>query len=185
MNSRETAPRFHCLMGDFRRKATAMKIEWIPDLKLPDNFISEMQFAANKSCEFEGISVPCSVCVRLCSDDAIQEINRQYRGIDKSTDVLSFPAVSYPPGRTAGTCQNLLREEYDDDTRCCFLGDIIISVPHLYTQAEAYGHSPLREAAYLLVHGICHLMGYDHINADDKQKMRIREEQILSNLDQI
>ena len=70
--------------------------------------------------------------------------------------------------------------EYDDDSESCFLGDIFISVRHIYSQSEEYGHSVFREAAYLLVHGLCHLMGYDHIEPDDKKKMRQKEEEILS-----
>ena len=74
---------------------------------------------------------------------------------------------------------NLLKQEYDDETESCFLGDLFISVPHVFSQAEEYGHTPLREAVYLLVHGICHLMGYDHINPKDKERMRAMEEKIL------
>ena len=66
--------------------------------------------------------------------------------------------------------------------KACFLGDIIISVPHIYAQAQEYGHSPEREASYLLVHGICHLMGYDHMNDTDRQKMRAMEERVLSSI---
>ena len=70
--------------------------------------------------------------------------------------------------------------EFDDESDSCFLGDIIISVPHLLSQAQEYGHSVEREAAYLLVHGICHLMGYDHIEEADREKMRQLEEKILA-----
>ena len=70
--------------------------------------------------------------------------------------------------------------EYDDETGACFLGDIVIAVPHVFSQAEEYGHSAEREACYLLIHGICHLMGYDHMEEADKKKMRSLEEKILS-----
>jgi cytidine deaminase len=139
-----------------------------------------MQEAAGISLEAEGVHLPCSVTVCLCDDPYIAEINRQYRQIDRSTDVLSFPSVSYPEGKTAGECETLLRQEYDDGTGACFLGDLFISVPHMKAQAKEYGHSELREAVYLTVHGLCHLMGYDHIEPRDKEKMRKMEEKILN-----
>jgi len=157
-----------------------MKIEWIRDMDLPGEILDCMQQAADRSTICEGVSMPCSVTVRLCSDEDILEINSRFRGISRSTDVLSFPAVSYPAGKTAGSCPGLLRAEYDDEYCSCFLGDIVISVPHIYAQAQEYGHPPLREASYLLVHGLCHLMGYDHMEENDKHKMRTLEEKILS-----
>ena len=156
-----------------------MNIEWIIDEYLPDEILRKMETVSSRCALCEGISIPCSVTVRLCNDEEIEKINNEYRNINKSTDVLSFPTVAFPSGMTAGTCENLLKMEYDDENGCCFLGDIIISVPHLYKQADEYNHSVLREATYLLVHGICHLMGYDHIVKEDKKKMRAMEEKIL------
>ena len=157
-----------------------MNIEWLIDLNMPQDILNKMETAATCCQICEGISVPCSITVRLCSDETIEQINHEYRSISKSTDVLSFPSVSYSTGLTAGACEKLLKKEYDDETGCCFLGDIIISVPHLYKQAKDFNHSVEREAAYLLVHGICHLMGYDHISENDKTVMRAMEEKILS-----
>ena len=163
-----------------RARCAAVKIEWLRDSDLPENILQQMQLAADRSTLCEGISVPCSVSVRLCSDEAIREINALHRGIDNSTDVLSFPSVSYPKGKTAGACEKALLMEYDDETDTCFLGDIVIAVPHIYSQAEEYGHSVEREACYLLIHGICHLMGYDHMEESEKAVMRAMEERILS-----
>ena len=156
-----------------------MQIEWKTLSPLDQSILCKMQQAADISLKCEGVNDACSISVCLCDDEYIAEINRQYRNTDRSTDVLSFPSVTYPAGKTAGKCQNLLKQEYDDETECCFLGDLFISVPHVYSQAEEYGHSPLREAVYLLVHGICHLMGYDHIEQADKERMREMEEKIL------
>lgn len=122
----------------------------------------------------------CSIHVCLCDDEMIAGINGEYRGIPSSTDVLSFPSVDYPAGQTAGNSEQLIRKEYDDQSGACFLGDIFISVPHMRKQAAEYGHTELREACYLLIHGICHLMGYDHIQPEDKERMRKMEEKILS-----
>ena len=160
-----------------------MLIEWNNLCPIDQRILPRMQEAADLCLSFEHINVPCSVSVCLCDDDYIENINYKYREINHSTDVLSFPSINYPPGCTASDCENLLRQEYDDETGSCFLGDLFISVPHVALQAKEYGHSELREAVYLLVHGICHLMGYDHIIPSDKEKMRKMEEKILSAAD--
>ena len=159
-----------------------MKIDWEIRTRPDDAAAARMQAAAEAALQAEGIRLPCSVHVCLCDDPAIAQINRDYRGIDASTDVLSFPSISWPAGQTAGRCERKLRQEYDDETGACFLGDIFISVPHMVSQAEEYGHSVTREGCYLLVHGLCHLMGYDHIEERDRAKMREIEEKILSSL---
>ena len=159
-----------------------MIINWDVRYPLDSHILSLMQDAADCCSACEKMSVSCSVSVCLCDDAYIRDMNHTYRKIDKSTDVLSFPTVAYPPEKTAGECPELIRKEFDDETGTCFLGDIIISVPHILAQAHEYGHSELREAVYLLVHGICHLMGYDHISDHDKERMRIMEEKILSSI---
>ena len=88
-----------------------MIIEWFTDETLPQDILKKMEKAASRCLVYEGISLPCSVTVRLCDDDAIERINSEYRGIRKSTDVLSFPTVSYPSGSTAGHCENLLKRD--------------------------------------------------------------------------
>ena len=106
-----------------------MKTEWIIDEFLPEEIRLKMEKAAERCPVCEGIRVPCSINVRLCSVETIEAINLSCRKIDKSTDVLSFPTISYPEGVTAGKCEKLLKREYDDESGCCFLGDIVISVP--------------------------------------------------------
>lgn len=157
-----------------------MLIDWNILCPPEGEILPRMQQAADLSTVCEGIGLPCAVSVCLCGDEKIAEINKTYRNIDRATDVLSFPSVSYPEGKTAGACPALLKQEYDDETGACFLGDLFISVPHIRAQAKEYGHSEMREAVYLLVHGICHLMGYDHIKEEDRRKMREMEEKILS-----
>lgn len=157
-----------------------MKIIWQNDAAPEPGLLSAMQTAADCAALTEGIRRPCAVCVRLCGDEAIHALNRSHRGVDRVTDVLSFPLAAYPPGVTAGRAEEILRDLYDDDADACMLGDLVICVPQLHRQAEEYGHSPAREAAYLLVHGLCHLFGYDHIDPDDQRRMRAMEEKILS-----
>ena len=109
-------------------------------------------------------------------------MNAAYRALDSSTDVLSFPSVRWPKGITAGAKPERLRREYDEVMQACFLGDVIISMDHLRAQAKEYGHSEAREAVYLLVHSLCHLMGYDHMEEEEKKIMRAREEEILTSI---
>ena len=154
-------------------------IDWDIRSPLNDLILNRMQQAADLSLVCERVRVRCAISVCLCDDHDIGEINRKYRNVDRPTDVLSFPTVSYPAEKTAGNCEALLKQEYDDETDACFLGSIFISVPHAEAQAAEYGHSLLRETVYLLVHGICHLMGYDHILTKDREKMRTMEETIL------
>ena len=157
---------------------------WQIDTEVAPSWLSLMQTAADCALLTEGVTRECAVSIRLCDDDAIHEINREYRDVDRATDVLSFPTVNYPAGMTAGQADKYLRRELDDELNACMLGDLILSVPHVLAQAEEYGHSPERECAYLLVHGLCHLMGYDHIEEDDKRKMRAMEEKILAAIGQ-
>lgn len=161
-----------------------MILEWSVDEGInPDPvLISQMQTAADYALIAEGIHAACFAGVRLCDDRSICEINSRERNVNQATDVLSFPSVRFPSGKTAHECENLLRQAYDDEQNACFLGDIIISIPRAQSQAMEYGHSAAREAAYLLVHGLCHLFGYDHIEEKDKSKMRKKEEEILASV---
>ncbi|MBR6766249.1 MAG: rRNA maturation RNase YbeY [Clostridia bacterium] len=113
------------------------------------------------------------VTVTLTDDDTIHEINREHRGVDSATDVLSFPLWNRREGEAP-----FVNPETDN----VMLGDIIISIPHVKAQAEEYGHSERREAAYLCIHGILHLLGYDHMTEEDKKEMRFMEEKLLKEM---
>ena len=127
----------------------------------------------------EGVNQPLGVHLILTDDEDIHQINAEYRGIDRATDVLSFPSVNYPKGKTARNCEKRLRAEYDPEMKACMLGDIIISWEHAVQQAREYGHSVNRELCYLFAHGLFHLMGYDHMEPDEQKEMRAMEEQAL------
>ena len=159
-----------------------MKLEWQVDYPVLPALLSRMQLAADRAGEVEGLNFPCCASVRLCGGTEIRALNASHRGLDQETDVLSFPAVSWPDGLTAGQAPHRLRQAYDADEKACFLGDIVISVPRLQDQAMEYGHSEDREGAYLLVHALLHLMGYDHINEEEKKQMREQEEKVLSSI---
>ena len=157
-----------------------MRLDWNLEVPVEPGLISLMQVAADQAALSEGLELPCSAAVRFCGDHEIQELNARHRGIDRATDVLSFPAISWRKGITAGKDPARLRSGYDPEEGCCFLGDVVISLDHLKAQAMEFGHSQAREAAYLLVHSLCHLMGYDHMEEEEKRVMREKEEEILN-----
>ncbi len=126
----------------------------------------------------EGVDVACEVNVRLTDDREIRAVNRRMRGVDAATDVLSFPMFPLSPGEKPPA------EEADPATGLVPLGDMMISWPHVVAQAQEYGHSQRRELAYLTVHSVLHLLGYDHLDeGPQKARMRAREEAILAELD--
>lgn len=118
--------------------------------------------------EQEGLPDSLVIGLTFCDDDAIRAINAEYRGIDRATDVLSFPLYE----------RDDEIELFDDELSP--FGDIVLSVPHAIAQAEEYGHSVEREVCYLVVHGLMHLAGYDHIEPEDKSEMRAEEEALLN-----
>lgn len=125
----------------------------------------------------EGVDFPCEVDVLVTGDAEIRELNREARQVDKSTDVLSFPAFDLKPGELPGP------EDADPGTGLVPLGDMMISMEHVAAQAKEYGHSIRRELAYLTVHSTLHLLGYDHVDEGPmKRQMRAREEAILGEL---
>jgi len=125
----------------------------------------------------QGVDFPCEVDVRLTSDEIIHGINREQRGVDRPTDVLSFPMFELTPGRLPA------REDADPGSGLVPLGDMVISMERVRSQAKEYGHSNRRELAYLTVHSVLHLLGYDHMDeGPQKAQMRSREEIIMGEL---
>ncbi len=126
----------------------------------------------------EEVMIPCEVDVLLTDDEGIREINRDMRGIDAPTDVLSFPAFSYVPGEPPAD-----DADADPMTGLTPLGDMAISLERVTAQAAEYGHSERRELAYLAVHSVLHLLGYDHMDeGEQKKQMRTREEAVMAEL---
>ena len=122
------------------------------------------------------------ICVTLTDPKNIREINKKYRNIDKETDVLSFPMFEKDElDKLIAT--NLLKTfNLKNGALQDIMGDIIISIERVEEQAKEYGHSFERELSYMLVHGFYHLMGYDHIEEEDKKIMRPKEDKILNEL---
>ena len=126
----------------------------------------------------EGMTLPCEVDVLLTDDAGIHAVNLDMRGVDRPTDVLSFPEFDLKPGEHPG------REDADPGTGLIPLGDMVISLERVAAQAREYGHSRRRELAYLVTHSVLHLLGYDHQDeGEEKKRMREREEAILALLE--
>ncbi len=128
-----------------------------------------LEEAVAQSLAYEGWDSDYEVSLSLVGNQEIQELNKQYRGKDYATDVLSFPLVEddFPQGEEK------------------LLGDIVISVERALEQAEEYGHSFQREMAFLVVHSMFHLMGYDHQDESSQAQMRSKEEAVLKLIGQI
>lgn len=152
----------------------------------PVPFAFDYQALAEKvvgfALEHEAFPYEAEVNLTLTDNPGIHTINKEYRNIDRPTDVLSFPMLSYAtPGDFS-----FLEEENDDDfnpdTGEAILGDIIISVDKVKEQAESFGHSEEREFAFLIVHSMLHLFGYDHMEPDEAAVMEAKQRQILEEM---
>ena len=116
----------------------------------------------------------------LTDNEGIHAINKEYRQIDRPTDVLSFPLVDYPePNVFPKSIEDDAEDYFDLDTGELMLGDIIISVEKCKEQAKEYGHSELREYSFLIVHSMLHLFGYDHMEDDERTVMEEKQREIL------
>ena len=122
--------------------------------------------AAAAALRAEGVDEPCEIGVTLTNDEGIHAINREQRGVDRPTDVLSFPI-----------------DEMDYDTNRRYLGDMVLSLERAEAQGEEYGGGFKHEAQYLTVHSVLHLLGYDHLDeGEEKAQMRAREKAIMKEL---
>lgn len=140
-------------------------------VKLPTGTRLLIRKACIATLKLEGFPDSAEINVTLVNDDMIKEMNKKFRNIDSSTDVLSFPL-----GENG-------EYDIDEDNGCKLLGDIVISMERAMEQAELYGHSLQREVAYLTVHSMLHLLGYDHeAGGLEAVRMREKEEAVLIQL---
>ena len=131
--------------------------------------------AAAMALEAEDVGVPCIISVMLTDDEGIHAVNREFRNVDRATDVLSFPLNELVPGEfDPEDC------ERDPETGSVLLGDMMISLEHCAAQGDEFGHGFAREIQYLTVHSVLHLLGYDHVDEGPmKRQMRAREKAIM------
>lgn len=149
-----------------------MNIEFIDETNLIDeSYIKLIQDLIIFAAKEEGVSPNAEMSISFVNNDTIQELNRNYRGIDKPTDVISFALQDSVEGEI---------EIKGDQLPPLNLGDIVISVDKAEEQAEEYEHSLEREYGFLALHGFLHLLGYDHIEYDQEQEMFKKQEDILN-----
>ena len=147
-----------------------MRILYSEENILDNAMLQDLEKAAVLCVEKEGLPADnAEISLTFVSKEEIRELNNQYRGIDNHTDVLSFPLI----------------EDFDfiDEDEEYMLGDVVICLEKAREQAEEYGHSERREIVYLFVHSVCHLLGFDHMEEDEKKEMRQREEEVMTLLD--
>ena len=142
------------------------------EIQVPEELEATLKKAMDIIARLEKLTDNTEVDITIVDNDEIHQLNRDYRGIDRPTDVLSFALGEGDE-----------EPEVEDGEAEHLLGDVIISAPRAVEQGEEFGHGLNREMTYLAVHGMLHLLGYDHMEEADKQVMRAREEQVLRELD--
>ncbi|WP_160686183.1 rRNA maturation RNase YbeY [Clostridium sp. C2-6-12] len=152
-------------------------------LEVTEEFISKLIEVINFALKEEEVNIECEISLLFVDNEEIKAINKETRGIDRETDVLSFPMLEYED-------KKVFKEIYKDykfspvdfDGEELVLGDIVLSLEKALEQSREFNHSYEREASYLVVHSVLHLLGYDHMEDDEKSVMRSREEEILNQL---
>ena len=163
-----------------------MEIE--TDRKLPFDARKIAELVIETSLDYVKCPYETEVSLLLTTDEEIKEINRMQRQIDRATDVLSFPMADYEtPGDFSHLDEEAGQFDFLEDQYDCFhpetgellLGDIVISVDKVFEQAEEYGHSLLREYAFLIAHSMLHLFGYDHMEEVERKEMEMHQKKIM------
>ncbi|RGS80322.1 rRNA maturation RNase YbeY [Coprococcus sp. AF21-14LB] len=151
------------------------------DLQLPLETKVLAEEVIEAALDYEGCPYEATVSLLLTMNNEIQEMNRNFREIDRATDVLSFPMIAY---EEAGTFDFLEEDDsaFDPESGELVLGDIVISKERVIAQAEEYGHSIRREYAFLIAHSMLHLMGYDHMEEEERAVMEQKQRDILEQL---
>lgn len=147
-------------------------------IRLYGDFTPLMKKAAETTWKNMALSGRASVEVLFVDEERIRRINSETRNIDSATDVLSFPLID----EIKPFVKKNYPYEYSSESKSVEIGSIVICVGRAEEQAKEFGHSFERELTYLFVHGLLHILGYDHINEDDKKVMRQKEEEIIGKL---
>lgn len=145
---------------------------------LPFDVKETAELIVKTALDCEECPYEAEVNLLLTDDEAIHEMNREHRHIDRPTDVLSFPMIEYEiPGDLSGIEESA--DAFDPETGELMLGDIVISKDRVIAQAEEYGHSVRREYAFLIAHSMLHLLGYDHMDEEERKVMEDRQREIM------
>lgn len=154
-------------------------LEEVVEVKFEFNYAELAEKVIDFCLDYSEFPYEAEVNLTLTDNNGIHEINKEFRMIDRPTDVLSFPMLNY---ETPGDFSFLDEEDnadFNPDTGEAMLGDIVISVDKVFEQAENYGHSVEREFAFLITHSMLHLFGYDHMEEDEAKVMEEKQKDIL------
>lgn len=155
-------------------------IENETDSELPEAYPRIVEDVIEAALSYADCPYECEINVIFTDNAGILEINKEHRGIDSPTDVLSFPMIDYElPGEFEWLEEHPL-DFFNQDTGELLLGDIILNVDRITSQAEEYGHTRRRELAFLVAHSMLHLFGYDHIDDAERENMEAMQEEILN-----
>lgn len=136
----------------------------------------------NATLDYVGCPYDCVVNILLTDDEGIRQMNKQMRQLDQSTDVLSFPGISFEKEGDFSIVELDAASYFDSGTGELMIGDIMISLEHVKKQAQEYNHSVKREYAFLIAHSMLHLSGYDHMEEDERKRMECMQEDILQSI---
>ena len=156
-----------------------VSIEYEAERKLSLPYEEIIEEIVLESLDYEKCPYEAEVNVILTDNEAIREINREHRGIDAPTDVLSFPMVDYERPADFDHVEDAAEDYFNPETGELMLGDIVISVDKVTEQAEKYGHSQTRELAFLVAHSMLHLCGYDHMEPQEAAVMEEKQNHVL------
>ncbi len=154
-------------------------IECEPSVHCPEHFDSIIRDVVAGTLDYLNCPYECELSVTITDNDGIHDINLSERGIDAPTDVLSFPMLDFEKPNDLSYIEQYPQDYFNPETGEMLLGDIVISIDKVKSQAAEYGHSEEREIAFLTAHSMLHLMGYDHIDDEERLVMEDMQRKIL------
>lgn len=161
-----------------------IEYDYEEEYELNFDFTSKSRLVVEEALKMHNMPYDCQVSISVVGEQTIQNLNKDSRGIDKVTDVLSFPNLEYEEIGDFGICEDedLYYDLFDPESNNLILGDIVICYKRAVEQASEYGHSIEREMLFLVAHSILHLLGYDHMEEDEREVMEAKQREILDNL---
>ena len=148
--------------------------DFVPD---KESITALLEKVLETGLSMEGVTAPVEISLTITDAEEVHRINQEFRGIDRTTDVLSFPMIEYDPEEELN--RQIENGEWNPDTKCVILGDIILNYEQAVAQAREYGHSVERELAFLTIHSLLHLLGYDHMTEPEDVEMRAHQSRVL------
>ena len=170
----------HNVLGMENKMGVFIEKEVVPDLGFDEEALIRKVIPFTE--EYMHFPYETEINVILTDDEGIRKVNQECRQVDAPTDVLSFPMLEY---EAAGDFSGIDEEDdflFNPDTGALLLGDMMLSVERIKAQAAEYGHSPERELAFLVVHSMLHLFGYDHMEEEERNVMEEKQRDILAAL---